>query len=62
MGIRTADGSHAMNPPMDTRIQSGDEIFAIAEDDDKIQLANLPALPARRKPDSAFWNRIQAQA
>jgi voltage-gated potassium channel Kch len=39
MGIRKADGSIAMNPPMDTRIQSGDEIFAIAEDDDKIVLS-----------------------
>lgn len=38
MGIRKADQTVMMNPPMDTRIESGDEIFAIAEDDDKIQL------------------------
>jgi len=29
---------------MDTRIQSGDQIFAIAEDEDKVQLSNLPRL------------------
>ena len=40
MGIRKSDGTIAMNPPMDTRIQSGDQIFAIAEDDDKIELSN----------------------
>jgi len=45
MGIRKADGSIMMNPPMDTRIQSSDEIFAIAEDDDKINLSNLSRIP-----------------
>ena len=45
MGIRRADGTIMMSPSMDTRIESGDSIFAIAEDDDKIQLANLPRLP-----------------
>ncbi|MFN8432614.1 MAG: NAD-binding protein [Anaerolineales bacterium] len=38
MGIRRADGTIMMNPAMDTRIEPGDSIFAIAEDDDKIQL------------------------
>ncbi|HMZ07206.1 MAG TPA: hypothetical protein PK078_06260, partial [Anaerolineales bacterium] len=45
MGIRRADGTIMMSPSMDTRIESGDSIFAIAEDDDKIQLANLARLP-----------------
>lgn len=39
LGIRKADNTVMMNPPMDTRIQSGDQIFAIAEDDNKIQLS-----------------------
>ncbi|NWF65429.1 MAG: NAD-binding protein, partial [Chloroflexi bacterium] len=38
MGIRRADGSVFLNPAMDTRIEAGDSIFAIAEDDDKIHL------------------------
>ena len=45
MGLRKADGTIAMNPPMDTRIQPGDQIFAIAEDDDKITLTNNTHLP-----------------
>ena len=45
MGIRTVDGVVKMSPAMDTRIQPGDNIFAIAEDDDKILLANLPRVP-----------------
>jgi len=75
MGIRTADGSVMMNPKMDTRIQPGDSIFAIAEDDDKIQLANLPRLPleesliqrsgktTKPKPERGLilgWNRSGA--
>jgi voltage-gated potassium channel Kch len=74
MGIRKSDGSVAMNPPLDTRIESGDQIFLIAEDDDKIVLAgsspvidegaiksNGKAAPA--KPERALllgWNRSGA--
>jgi ion channel POLLUX/CASTOR len=45
MGIRKADGTVEMNPPMDTRIQSGDQIIVIAEDDDKIHLSGLSRIP-----------------
>ena len=41
MGIRRANGSILMNPAMDTRLEAGDSIFAIAEDDDKIQLSSF---------------------
>ncbi len=43
MGIRKVDGTMAMSPSMDTRIQSGDQIFVLAEDEDKIDLVD----PAR---------------
>jgi Trk K+ transport system NAD-binding subunit len=39
IGIFSADNSVRLNPPMDTRIQPGDKIVAISEDDDKIILA-----------------------
>ena len=39
MGIRKADGTIAMSPAVDTRIESGDQVFVIAEDDDKIKLS-----------------------
>lgn len=72
MGLRTINGEVMMNPPMDTRIQPGDQIFAIAEDDDKISLANLPQIPveenlilssgkaSKPKPERGLilgWNR-----
>src|SRR5688572_3309637 len=72
LGIRKADKTIVINPPMDTRIQSGDQIFAIAEDDNKIQLANLQRLPldeglilktgksSKLKPERGLilgWNR-----
>jgi ion channel POLLUX/CASTOR len=75
MGIRKADGTIMMNPPMDTRIQSDDHIFAIAEDDDKIQLSNLTRIPleenlilkngkaSKPKPERGLilgWNRSGA--
>jgi voltage-gated potassium channel Kch len=71
MGIRKADGSVAMNPAMDTRIQSGDQLFLIAEDDDKISLSSTRVAPdesliqqtgkvSKPKPERALilgWNR-----
>ena len=52
MGIRREDGTILMSPAMDTRIMPGDSIFAIAEDDDKIQLSN-----ARFTPDENLIQR-----
>jgi len=36
MGLRFAAGGVRVNPPMETVIQNGDKIIAIAEDDDKV--------------------------
>ncbi len=36
MGLREASGGVKVNPPMETVIQAGDKIIAIAEDDDKV--------------------------
>ena len=75
MGIRKADGTVAMNPPMDTRIQAGDQIFLIAEDDDKIKLSEssrisldesliqVSGAASSPKPERALilgWNRSGA--
>lgn len=73
MGVRKADGTIMMNPPMDTRIQSGDQIFAIAEDDDKIEISNNAkveesqilqgAKTTKAKPERGLilgWNRSGA--
>jgi voltage-gated potassium channel Kch len=71
MGIRRKDGAILMNPKMDIRIEPGDSIFAIAEDDDKIQLSNSRFTPdenliqrsanaAKPKPERGLilgWNR-----
>ncbi len=40
IGLRTAQGPR-LNPPMDTRIQPGDQIIAVSEDDDTIRLSGL---------------------
>lgn len=75
MGVRKADGTVAMNPPMDTRIESGDQVFVIAEDDDKIKLSGLSRIPLEEslvpssgtastpKPEKVLilgWNRSGA--
>jgi voltage-gated potassium channel Kch len=45
MGTRKADGSIHMNPPMDFLLEPGEEIFAISEDDDTINLSYLTEFP-----------------
>ena len=75
MGIRKADGTIAMNPAMDTRIESGDQVFVIAEDDDKINLSGISRIPldesliqitgavSKPKPEKVLilgWNRSGA--
>jgi len=39
IGLRRADGTVQLNPPMDTRIAAGDRVVAISEDDDTIRLS-----------------------
>lgn len=39
LGLRKADGAIRLNPPMDTTIERGDQIIALSEDDDTIQLS-----------------------
>jgi voltage-gated potassium channel Kch len=38
MGLRKRDGSIRVNPPMDTRIEAGDRVIAISEDDDTVKV------------------------
>jgi voltage-gated potassium channel Kch len=45
VGLSTGDGQVKLNPPMDTRINAGDKLIAIAEDDDKILLSGLTDVP-----------------
>ena len=40
IGLQTQDGAR-VNPPMDTRIAAGDQMIAIAEDDDKLVLSGV---------------------
>lgn len=48
MGIMRADGEPLINPPMDTRMEQGDLVIAISEDDDTLVLA-AEAAPAPDK-------------
>jgi voltage-gated potassium channel Kch len=41
IGIRFKDGRIQINPSMDTRIESGDALIVISEDDDTIRLSGL---------------------
>ena len=46
MGVRRANGQILLSPPMDTLIETGDQIFALSADDDTIRVSNqnLPAI------------------
>jgi len=45
MGLRKKDGTILVSPPMDTLIESGDDIFALSADDDTIHLSNRKLIP-----------------
>jgi voltage-gated potassium channel Kch len=72
MGIRKADGTILLNPPMDSVVAAQDQIFALSEDDDTIRLSglSLPPInetairshgtPLRSQPEKCLilgWNR-----
>ena len=72
MGLRKSDGTILLNPAMDTTIAQGDQLFMLAEDDDKIlftaastiQVDESAIQPAakvtRQKPEKVMilgWNR-----
>jgi len=48
IGVRSAAGVTRLNPPMDTRIEKGDKIIAVSQDDDTLKLANLKEIPLQR--------------
>lgn len=39
MGVRKSDSKILLNPPMDSKIESGDQIFALSADDDTIRMS-----------------------
>jgi voltage-gated potassium channel Kch len=44
MGLCPRGGQPKLNPPMDTRLQEGDQVIAISEDDDTVVLSGLTDL------------------
>ena len=42
IGLRSRDGAIRLNPPMDTRIEAGDRVIAISEDDDTVRVSDQP--------------------
>jgi hypothetical protein len=75
MGLRFADGRIKLNPPMDVRIESGDQVISLSADDDTLRLSGLTSYPiqaeAIRRPGATFifrpekglilgWNRCAA--
>jgi voltage-gated potassium channel Kch len=71
MGLRRAAGGCKVNPPMETVIEPGDKVIAIAEDDDKVVFSGIPesvvdeaairqAPPAAPTPEKILilgWNK-----
>jgi voltage-gated potassium channel Kch len=41
IGIKPEGKAPRLNPPMDTRLQKGDQVIAISEDDDTLRLSNM---------------------
>jgi len=45
MGLQRSDGAILLNPPMNTRLDTGDKVFALSADDDTILLSGLTQIP-----------------
>lgn len=45
LGLRFADGSVALNPPMDTHLKPGDGVVAVSADDDTVRIHGLATIP-----------------
>lgn len=44
IGLRSRDGKIRLNPPMATRIEEGDQVIAISEDDDTVKVSDSAAV------------------
>lgn len=63
IGLRFASGSVRLNPPMDTPIAAGDQVIAISQDDDTIQLSGMTSWEIDQELicDSDHVTRISAR-
>ncbi|HSJ89116.1 MAG TPA: NAD-binding protein [Anaerolineales bacterium] len=61
MGIRKADGTIALNPPMDSVIEAQDQIFALSEDDDTIRLSSLTVSPINEAAIRSHGTPLKSQ-
>jgi ion channel POLLUX/CASTOR len=59
MGLQKADGKILLNPPMDTRIDTGDQIFALSADDDTIRLSNQSQPPITESAIRSHRNALE---
>lgn len=59
MGFMRKDGTVHLNPPMDTKIEAGDQIIAITEDDESLVLGKS-AVPAPDKSVISIGDRTPA--
>jgi ion channel POLLUX/CASTOR len=61
MGLRKADGKILLNPPMEARIETGDQIFALSADDDTIRLSNQNLPPITESVIRSHRSALESQ-
>lgn len=61
IGLRKADGKIFLSPPMDSRIEEGDQIFALSEDDDTIHISGLSVPPIDESVIRSSRGALEAQ-
>jgi voltage-gated potassium channel Kch len=59
IGVSSSQGRVKLNPPMDTCFEPGDQVIAISEDDDTIQLSGLGKVPSDRPAIDSSENDCQ---
>ena len=61
IGLRRQNGKIEINPPMDSKVEEGDKIIALAEDDDKIVRPKIPRLRRKRASSESAPRRPPAR-
>ena len=61
MGLRKGDGKILLNPPMDSVIEAGDQIFALSADDDTVRLSSLSLPPVNEAVIRSHGTPLKSQ-
>ena len=61
MGLRHADGTLSVNPPIDAKLAKDDDILILAEDDSTIEFRRKPVAKSRDLPLAGYRRKLEIE-